>query len=282
MATTLPGVRPSMSLASRPTATTSLVFLLIATIDGSLTTMPLVLANTSVLAVPKSMARSEESRLNTERRLYPFLLSILNFRAVSGRGSPLPATQFLRNHDRHALDGRTAPTILPGHHNLMTAARERLREITEMAVALNIRHRFPINNERRVGLGAPDQFHHVSMHFRAVHFQQHLLALALADQREFEGVARRALLLMRVNGGDVPIIVAGIEAAQIHAGPRDRLLGRDAREHRIRAHPQAVAYRLRDRQPREVHGSMLWIRFDQRLQVQRRGQTRWRQQRGLA
>ena len=69
IATTLPGVRPSISFASRPTATTSDVFLLIATIDGSLTTMPLLRANTSVLAVPKSMARSEDNRLNTDRIL---------------------------------------------------------------------------------------------------------------------------------------------------------------------------------------------------------------------
>ena len=36
--------------------------------------MPLPFANTSVFAVPKSIARSEESRLKTERRVYPVLL----------------------------------------------------------------------------------------------------------------------------------------------------------------------------------------------------------------
>jgi hypothetical protein len=40
MATMLPGVRPSMSFASLPTASTRPFTLLIATIDGSLTTMP--------------------------------------------------------------------------------------------------------------------------------------------------------------------------------------------------------------------------------------------------
>ncbi len=103
MATTLPGVRPSISLASRPTATTSLVFLLMATIDGSLTTMPLPLAKTSVFAVPKSMARSEESRLKTERRLYPFLLNI----AISG---PFPAAAPLCR--RHSCYGITIGTRL--------------------------------------------------------------------------------------------------------------------------------------------------------------------------
>ena len=66
IATMLPGVRPTISFASLPTASISPLFLLIATIDGSLTTIPLPLANTSVLAVPRSMARSEEMRLKTD------------------------------------------------------------------------------------------------------------------------------------------------------------------------------------------------------------------------
>src|SRR5271155_3495841 len=67
IATMLPGVRPSISLASLPTASTSPVFLLMATIEGSLTTMPLPRAYTSVFAVPKSIARSLENTLNSER-----------------------------------------------------------------------------------------------------------------------------------------------------------------------------------------------------------------------
>src|SRR6476469_6099191 len=69
MATLLPGVRPSISLASLPTASTSPVFLLMATMEGSLTTMPLPRAYTSVLAVPRSMARSLEKILNSDLRL---------------------------------------------------------------------------------------------------------------------------------------------------------------------------------------------------------------------
>src|ERR1041385_4666255 len=70
MATMLPGVRPSISLASLPTASTSPVFLLMATMEGSFTTMPLPRAYTSVLAVPRSMARSLEKMLNSDRRLW--------------------------------------------------------------------------------------------------------------------------------------------------------------------------------------------------------------------
>ena len=70
MATMLPGVRPSISFASLPTASTSPVFLLMATIEGSFTTMPLPRAYTNVLAVPRSIARSLENRLNKDRRLW--------------------------------------------------------------------------------------------------------------------------------------------------------------------------------------------------------------------
>src|SRR5437899_469446 len=51
MATMFPGVRPSMSFASLPTASTRPLTLLIATIDGSLTTIPLPRAYTQVFAV---------------------------------------------------------------------------------------------------------------------------------------------------------------------------------------------------------------------------------------
>src|SRR5437867_11972162 len=62
-----PGVRPSISLASLPTASTFPVFWLIATMEGSLTTIPFPFAKTIVLAVPRSIARSFEKRLSRER-----------------------------------------------------------------------------------------------------------------------------------------------------------------------------------------------------------------------
>src|SRR5512145_1426730 len=64
----LPGVRPSISLALLPTASTLWVTLLMATIEGSETTMPRPRAKTSVFAVPRSIAKSLENRLNIERR----------------------------------------------------------------------------------------------------------------------------------------------------------------------------------------------------------------------
>jgi hypothetical protein len=65
IATMLPGVRPSISFASRPTARTlpgPRPSLVTATTLGSETTMPLPFAYTRVFAVPKSMARSFENQ----------------------------------------------------------------------------------------------------------------------------------------------------------------------------------------------------------------------------
>ena len=58
IATMLPGVRPSISLAPVPTASTRPVTLLTATMDGSLTTMPRPFVYTQVFAVPRLIARS--------------------------------------------------------------------------------------------------------------------------------------------------------------------------------------------------------------------------------
>lgn len=57
-ATMLPGVRPIIFFASAPTARMPPVLVLIATTDGSLSTIPRPLTYTSVLAVPRSTAMS--------------------------------------------------------------------------------------------------------------------------------------------------------------------------------------------------------------------------------
>ena len=60
MATMFPGVRPSISFGSVPTASTRFGVVLTATMEGSRTMMPLPRANTRVFAVPRSIARSLE------------------------------------------------------------------------------------------------------------------------------------------------------------------------------------------------------------------------------
>src|SRR5205814_1373430 len=75
-------------LASLPTASTRPFTLLIATIDGSLTTMPLPRAYTHVLAVPRSMARSLENTESIERRLNESLLRVRRRRRRSNAVLP--------------------------------------------------------------------------------------------------------------------------------------------------------------------------------------------------
>ena len=58
MAAIEPGVRPTIALASVPTASIRSFTVLKATIDGSLRTIPCPRAKTQVLAVPRSIARS--------------------------------------------------------------------------------------------------------------------------------------------------------------------------------------------------------------------------------
>src|SRR5712692_5271721 len=177
MATTFPGVRPSMSLASLPTATTSPVFLLIATMEGSLTTIPLPLENTSVLAVPRSIAKSEENRLKTERKLYPFFLIMT---LSSGRRSLVPpapqspdrkswsgrfASQItpLWNYNRHRFSGCAPPPVLPGDHNRIAPPAEGLREVSEMAVGPDIGHLLPVNQQGCAGFGAANHLDDIAV-----------------------------------------------------------------------------------------------------------------------
>ena len=58
----LAGVRPTIRLASAPTARTRLVLASMATTDGSLMTIPRSRTWTSVLAVPRSIPMSREKR----------------------------------------------------------------------------------------------------------------------------------------------------------------------------------------------------------------------------
>jgi len=122
-------------------------------------------------------------------------LPIIRYRrADPGRGSPLPNTVY----------GTTIAT------RLMAVPPRRFCPVTTISwlpresgcvkyrktpIGPYVRHRFPIDNQGRIRFGAADEFHHIAMELRAVHLQEHFLALALADQRELEGVARSASFL---------------------------------------------------------------------------------------
>src|SRR3990172_404307 len=105
MATMLPGVRPSISLASLPTASIRPVTLLMATIEGSLTTMPLPRAYTQVLAVPRSMARSLENSENSERSVNE---------APHWTGGHARALRFRRLTGGAAVTAGDVDAVLPG------------------------------------------------------------------------------------------------------------------------------------------------------------------------
>src|SRR4029453_13936405 len=91
MATMLPGVRPSISFAPVPTASTRPVTLLTATMEGSLTTIPRPFGKTTVWAVPRSMARSVERNDSSEpkpifdKTMHPGLLGLGDANSVFAR-----------------------------------------------------------------------------------------------------------------------------------------------------------------------------------------------------
>src|SRR5689334_18189957 len=186
MATTLPGVRPSISLASLPTATTSPLFLLMATMEGSLTTIPFPRANTSVFAVPKSMARSEEKRLKTDLIEYPFFMNPLlpafpragtglSSRSARMKGQPEILQPGLRNDDRHLLDVCATSAILPRDHQDVIARRHGLSEIPELAVSPDIGDCFAVDNQGRARLSVANHFDSLPHKFDVVHGQGHVL-----------------------------------------------------------------------------------------------------------
>src|SRR5271157_1265521 len=202
MATMLPGVRPSISLASLPTASTSLVFLFSATMEGSFTTMPLPRAYTSVLAVPRSIARSLENMLNRERKLwkrdaplYPFfdmaiLLSLGTSAPPRNRAGPFrcqapyPCTLYpigcsanlrasfapagaehriLLNHDLLLAGIDPALGILRRHRDQAFAAGQGWREIVKRAIVGHDRHFPAVHHHPRPRLGPALHFDHVSV-----------------------------------------------------------------------------------------------------------------------
>src|SRR5215469_12585628 len=279
IATTFPGVRPSISLASRPTATTSPLFLLIATIDGSLTTIPFVRAKTSVSAVPRSIAKSDERRLKIDLMLKPFLFTTAFPPEFCDSALPkrwdacaVPANSFsalLRNDDFHALNCRAPAPILAGDYNLMTSSSHRRREVTEAPIGLNVHNLSPIDDQGRAWLGAPYYFNHIAVQLSAVDLQQHLLLFALRHQRELIRITRFTGRVTRVDRGHAPEVVAGIKPCDFNARLASPSCRYDMTEHRCVADLHVVELRHCRRFPREMNRIMLWIGHDDRLQIQR-------------
>src|SRR6266853_116533 len=155
----------------------------------------------------------------------------------------------LRNYNFHLLDDCAAPAILSCDGNRMAAAPQRLREVLERAVGVYIGHRLAVDDQRRARLGAPADLHYVTMQLGVANFQHHLLALALCRERKLERIARRTDVFQRIRSHNVPEIIARVEAAYIHRGPRQLSVLHNAREHGRRADTNLVAYRFRHRLP---------------------------------
>ena len=87
--TRIPGVRPSICLASAPTASMRLLWLFTTTTDGSRTTMPFAWVNTSVFAVPRSIARSLENQCRKRIGANLILLPLLTAYARGSGGTAM-------------------------------------------------------------------------------------------------------------------------------------------------------------------------------------------------
>src|SRR5882724_8899114 len=115
MAMMLAGVRPSISFASLPTASTRPVLWLTAMIDGSHSTMPLPLAYTSVVAVPRSIARSFENRLSTDLGLQ----AIVAPTCASFSSVPVKDRGFVQDSARQHLTNGANIRALPAQSQII-------------------------------------------------------------------------------------------------------------------------------------------------------------------
>src|SRR5690349_3864216 len=122
----------SIALASLLTATTSPLFVLMATREGSLRTIRVARANTSVGAVAKSRARSEEETLQTELIEYPSFMNPplpalpragtgLSSRSARMKGQPDILQPPLPTAHPPLLNVCATSAILPRDHNNVIA-----------------------------------------------------------------------------------------------------------------------------------------------------------------
>src|SRR6185295_5443414 len=163
IATMLPGVRPSISLASLPTASTSPVFLFMATMEGSLTTMPLPLAYTRVLAVPRSIARSREKKLKKEWRL-PDIYSNISLLQCSKNYYRFQAGFGLLNRDGLPDGGHFPLAVLGRNRDTVRAGiGHRRGEVLEGPVGSHAEDRLIIDQDRGARFGPANYFDYPAM-----------------------------------------------------------------------------------------------------------------------
>jgi hypothetical protein len=126
MATISAGVRPTISLASRPMASTFLLLFSMATTEGSLMTMPLFRTLTNVLAVPRSMPMSCEKmpriKFNGLNTRFP---SLARCQSVGMTDSRLASSSHTMV-DAMRIDARIAwlAKVVPGHYTRKAVTRQ--------------------------------------------------------------------------------------------------------------------------------------------------------------
>jgi len=165
------GVRPIIRRASSPTACTSLVRSSIATTEGSETTMPLPWTNTSVLAVPRSMAMSRPRKLFWRQKATPTPYSA---RAGVALGLRQPGT---------------VGAVIALDHVILGAP-----DVDALAERLESRHRLPSQpGGRHAGLGTENRIVALG--------DAYLELMGVADHDEAAGNWFGNWVLERVAGG---------------------------------------------------------------------------------
>jgi hypothetical protein len=130
MATMLPGVRPSISFASLPTASTRPLTLLMATIDGSLTTMPLPLGvDAGVGGAEVDLFGFVHGRVSQFNELFSYrrMLRVADDAEARGQmnfGADIAGEAVVGDGCAHALShlhGRMRSGLRQHHHKLVAA-----------------------------------------------------------------------------------------------------------------------------------------------------------------
>src|ERR1700686_3973698 len=95
---------------------------------------------------------------------------------------------------------------------------QRLGEMPELSIGRDVRRRLAIHDKRGPRLGTSDNFGHAAVKLSALDFEDHVLRFALRHQRELKRLTDFAGLLLGILSGDVPEILAGIEADDVRGG----------------------------------------------------------------
>src|ERR1700747_2301471 len=119
-------------------------------------------------------------------------------------------SRLLRYHDGHLLCRCSSPAVLSNHDNSMLSGQQRLGKMVKRSIPCDVRHRLSVDDQRGARLGAAGDFNRVAHELRTLNLEEHILRLALRDQREFIRFAYVARRFPGARRGYVPEVVPGI------------------------------------------------------------------------